>query len=79
MVSRGAVTLSPSGGGEDAVMKISLDQTVCIGCGLCSQISPENFSLDENSGTARVMRPETEDESVREAESSCPVACIRIE
>ena len=60
-------------------MKISLDETLCIGCGLCVQISPENFSLDESQGRARTLREETKDESVREAESSCPVHCIRVE
>ena len=60
-------------------MKVFLDQSVCIGCGVCAQISPENFSVDENLGTAKVQQAETEDDSVREAEASCPVSCIRVE
>ena len=64
---------------RDRTMNISLDQTACIGCGLCVQISPENFALDEGKGTAKVVKAETEDESAREAESSCPVGCIRVE
>ncbi len=60
-------------------MKVSLDRSACIGCGVCTQISPECFVLDENAGTAKVLREETDDPSVKEAESSCPVSCIRVE
>ena len=60
-------------------MKVTLDQTVCIGCGVCVQVSPENFVLDENAGTAKLLCAETADESVREAEASCPVSCICVE
>ncbi|MCR5346491.1 MAG: ferredoxin [Fretibacterium sp.] len=60
-------------------MKVSLDQTACIGCGLCVQISPEYFSLNEEAGTAQVQRTEVEDDSVREAQASCPVSCIHLE
>ena len=51
----------------------------CIGCGLCVQISPENFTLDEGAGTAKLLREETKDGSAKEAGSTCPVGCIRVE
>lgn len=60
-------------------MKVFLDRSACIGCGVCTQISPECFVLDEGAGTAKVLREETDDLSVKEAESSCPVSCIRVE
>lgn len=60
-------------------MKVSLDRSACIGCGVCTQISPECFTLDENAGTAKLLREETDDPSVKEAEDSCPVSCIRVE
>ncbi len=60
-------------------MKISLDQSACVGCGLCVQISPEHFSLNEELGTAQIQRAETEDDSVREAQASCPIGCICFE
>ena len=41
-------------------MKVSLDRSACIGCGVCTQISPECFVLDENAETAKVLREETE-------------------
>ena len=61
------------------LMKVFLDRSACIGCGVCAQICPECFVLDESAGTAKVLREETDDPSVREAESGCPVCCIRVE
>ena len=39
-------------------MRVSLDQNECIGCVCCAQICPEVFSLDEDAGVAKVMKPE---------------------
>lgn len=66
-------------GGDGTGMKVSLDQQKCIGCGVCSQICPDVFFLDENEGLARVTRSETEEPCAREAENSCPVSCIRVD
>ena len=60
-------------------MKVSLDRSACIGCGVCTQISPECFVLDDKAGTAKVLGEETDDPFVNEAENSCPVSCIRVE
>ena len=61
-------------------MRVSLDQAGCIGCGLCVQISPEYFSLDEGNGTAQVQRAEADEEaSVKEAQASCPIGCIHLD
>ena len=37
-------------------MKVELDQELCIGCGVCSQICPEVFELDEDMGKAMVIK-----------------------
>ncbi|NLL37081.1 MAG: ferredoxin [Fretibacterium sp.] len=60
-------------------MKILLDQTACIGCGVCTQVSPEIFVLDAEAGVARLLQEETDDPTAKEAENSCPVGCIRVE
>jgi ferredoxin len=60
-------------------MKISLDEDKCIGCGVCCQVCADVFSLNEASGVAKVLRPDTEETCVKEAEESCPVSCIRAE
>lgn len=51
----------------------------CIGCGVCAQICPEVFVLDEEAGKAEVIGAPTADlgkELVKEAIDSCPVGCI---
>ncbi|MDR3265415.1 MAG: ferredoxin [Synergistaceae bacterium] len=60
-------------------MKIVVDQRKCIGCGVCSQVCPEVFRVNETTSVAEVMAPDRDVPCVREAESSCPVSCIRIE
>jgi len=59
-------------------MRIVLDEKECIGCGVCAQICPDVFLLDESAGVSKVIRPEGSD-CVKEAAESCPVSCIHIE
>lgn len=59
-------------------MRVSIESDKCIGCGVCIQICPNVFSLDEAQGVARVLRPEGS-ECVEEARDSCPVSCIVID
>ena len=60
-------------------MKVSLDRDACIGCGVCNQICPDVFGMDEGAGIAKVLREETEEPCVKDAENSCPVGCIHVE
>jgi ferredoxin len=59
-------------------MTVSVDQEECIGCGVCVQICPAVFELDESAGKAKVIGDASE-ECVKEAAESCPVGCISIE
>lgn len=53
-----------------------VDQTLCISCGLCPEIAPHTFELDEND-LAQVIDPEGDPEDViQEAIDSCPVEAI---
>jgi len=58
-------------------MHVKVNQDECIGCGVCSQICPEVFELDEDAGKAKVIRAEGA-ECAQEAADSCPVGCITV-
>ena len=60
-------------------VKIYLDLDKCIGCGVCNQVCPDIFSMEEVLGVAKLLRPETDEPCVKEAKEICPVACIRVE
>lgn len=58
-----------------------VDKDLCIGCGLCVEICPAVFEMDEDD-KAQVktdpIPPEAED-SCREAADQCPASAIQIE
>lgn len=52
----------------------------CIACGLCQDICPEVFRLDDDEMAAQVIKPQGGPEDlVQEAIDSCPVSCIHWE
>ncbi len=57
-------------------IKVNLDD--CIGCGVCSELCPQNFKLDEDEGKCMVISQEV-DSSTKEAAGSCPVSAIAID
>ena len=62
-------------------MNVSIDESGCIGCGLCIQVCPEVFEMGD-SGVAEVIMeevPENLEDSVQEAADSCPVEVITVE
>jgi ferredoxin len=53
-----------------------VDQTLCISCGLCSEIAANTFELDENN-LSHVIDPQGDpEELIQEAIDSCPVDAI---
>ena len=62
-----------------AKVKISLGTEECIGCGVCNQVCPDVFSMEEALCIAKILRPETDEPCAKEAAESCPVGCIRME
>lgn len=58
-----------------------VDKNLCIGCGLCAEICPQVFEMDDDT-IARVktdpVPPEAED-SCRQAADQCPGSAIQIE
>lgn len=61
-------------------MKAYVDKGTCIGCGLCADISPEVFEMDD-SNKAEAIDEELSDElldSAKDAETQCPVDAISV-
>ncbi|MBR4401354.1 MAG: ferredoxin [Synergistes sp.] len=58
-------------------MSIKINLEDCIGCGVCAELSPEHFKLDEAKGTSSVINQEVSP-SAKEAADSCPVSAITI-
>lgn len=58
-------------------MKAVVDQSICIGCGLCADICPEVFSLNDR-GVAQATEaiPADCEDLAEEAADNCPVGAI---
>jgi len=62
-------------------MKANVDRDACIGCGLCAEICPEVFEMDDEQIATVIASPvpvDAEDDA-KEAEDQCPTDAIRLE
>jgi ferredoxin len=60
-------------------MKAHVDPDTCIGCGLCPEICPEVFEMEESIARAKVEEvPDDVKDKCQEAADSCPVTAIHI-
>lgn len=61
-------------------MKVTIDRSGCISCGICVEMCPEIFGLDDE-GLAEVLKqPDTDSEAdVAQSAEECPVSVIIIE
>jgi ferredoxin len=62
-------------------MKAKVDQETCIGCGLCAEICPSVFEMNNDSKASVKVEnvPENAQKDCREAAQNCPVEAISIE
>lgn len=62
-------------------MKATVDQDLCIGCGICEGVVPEVFSLQSEPYAEVLLDPIPEEfqDAVREASEECPESAISIE
>ena len=62
-------------------MKVKVNQDLCSGCGLCSDLCPEIFELDKDDMPRVKTRevPTENKDTCRDAAESCPEEAIQIE
>ena len=67
-------------GKGDVRMKAIVDRETCIGCGLCPEICPEVFKMDDENIAVVIGDVIASDQEAlaKEAAASCPVEAIKI-
>jgi len=58
--------------------KITVDDNLCIGCGLCATLCPEVFEMS-GEDKAQVKGDSCESHDLNDVASQCPVEAIKIE
>jgi ferredoxin len=56
---------------------LNVNQEKCVGCGLCVNMCPESFKMNEE-GKSEVINQEV-NVCAKEAAASCPVSAIEID
>jgi len=58
--------------------KVVVDESKCVGCGLCVNACPDCFELNDD-GVAKIKNSECNDCDLQEVSSQCPVEAITVE
>ncbi len=61
-------------------MKAKVIENLCIGCGACEGIAPEEFRINDN-GISEAINDEVKDENkekVLDAKETCPTGAIEV-
>ena len=62
-------------------MKVKVLDNLCIGCGACAALVPDEFDFNDN-GLAYAVNEEVKEENkelVKDAEGNCPTGAIKVE
>lgn len=61
-------------------MKANVDEDTCIGCGLCEQICPDVFKMEDDIAVTIVdVVPDGAADTCYDARDQCPVTAITVE
>ncbi len=60
-------------------MKATVDQNLCIGCGLCVNDCPDVFEMQGDKAVAKNPVPKSAEDSCKLATQNCPVQAIKCE
>lgn len=58
--------------------KVTIDESLCVSCGLCVNACPEVFELNDE-GMAKVISNESNSCDLKDIASQCPVDAIIVE
>jgi ferredoxin len=61
-----------------AITKVWIEEG-CTACGLCEEICPEVFRLDDEATVIKGVDYSKHEEQIKEAAESCPVEVIKFE
>ena len=58
--------------------KLIVDDSICIGCGMCAAMDPEHFTLNDNGLSEVISQENLESDTLKSVVDSCPVSAIKL-